>query len=264
MDEIKHIKAGISPCPNDSYIFAAWIMGLVNDVPGFKTRFEWADVQALNEMCTAGSKDIIKVSAAMAVRLTEKYTILESGGAFGITDGPKLVVRSDYKKRPRTIAVPGMDTSAYALLHASMHGDFEPRPMLFNKIPAALRQGQVDGGVLIHESALVYKQYALELYLDLGKWWFDFSRGQPIPLGCILALKDSLGGHEERISATIRQSIDYARNKPQNIWPVVRSLAQETSPDVLRRHINAYVNEFSYVMGDPGQKALDILAGFVC
>ncbi|MFO7816156.1 MAG: 1,4-dihydroxy-6-naphthoate synthase [Thermodesulfobacteriota bacterium] len=261
---MKQIKAGISPCPNDSYIFGAWIMGLVNDVPGFKTRFEWADIQVLNEMGADGSKDIIKVSAATAVRLTGKYTILESGGAFGITDGPKLVVRSDYKKRPRTIAVPGMDTSAYALLHASMRGDFEPRPMLFDKIPAAVRQGQVDGGVLIHESALVYRQYALELYLDLGEWWFDFSRGLPIPLGCILALKDSLGGCEEQINAIIRQSIDYARNKPQNIGPFIRNLAQETNPDVLRRHINAYVNEFSYVMGDPGQKALDILAGFVC
>lgn len=255
------LRAGISPCPNDTYIFGAWVLGLVDGVPGFRTRFEWEDVQTLNEAADKPGLTLIKVSAARAVRLGGDFAVLESGGAFGLEHGPKLVTKSEFKGRPGRIAVPGMDTSAYALLRAAMEDDFVPVPMRFDHIPFALKQGEVDAGLLIHESALVYARHGLKLYLDLGGWWSQISGGLPIPLGCIVARRGEFGATPEEINSAIIRSIDYARHKPHDIWPLVAGLARETGEDVLSRHIQAYVNEFSREMGDRGRQALDLLRG---
>jgi len=253
------LRAGISPCPNDTYIFGAWVLGLVDDVPGFRTRFEWEDVQTLNEAAGKSGLTLIKVSAATAVRLGGDFVILESGGAFGLEHGPKLVVQSEFKGAPGRIAVPGMDTSAYALLRAAIKNDFLPVPMRFDYIPAAVKQGEVDAGLLIHESALVYASQGLKLYLDLGGWWSEISGGLPIPLGCIVARRGESRPAPDEINSAIIRSIDYARHKPHDIWPLIASLARETGEDVLSRHIQAYVNEFSREMGSMGRQALDLL-----
>ncbi len=250
------LKVGISPCPNDSYIFGAWILGFVPDVIGTRTRFFWEDVQTLNEKAGQGDGDVLKVSAAVAVHLPREYKILEAGGAFGLQHGPKLITRSDFCGRPESIAVPGMDTSAYAFLQAAFDGDFIPRPMPFDQIIPAVQKGKVQGGVLIHEAALIFEQHGLQLFLDLGEWWFQNSGGLPIPLGCIVARekKDPFG-----IERTIKQSIDYARNNPHDIFPLASGLAQELSADVLHKHIKAYVNDFSYKMGGKGKESLEFL-----
>ncbi|MFP4167329.1 MAG: MqnA/MqnD/SBP family protein [Desulfonatronovibrionaceae bacterium] len=251
------LNVGISPCPNDSYIFAAWILGLIDDVPGCRTRFRWEDVQTLNEAAEKGGLQAVKVSAATAVRLPQCWAILESGGAFGLEHGPKLVTKPGLARTPSSIAVPGLDTSAYALLRAALARDFTPLPMRFDRIPEAILNGQAEGGLLIHETALVYTECGFELYLDLGQWWAEFSGGLPIPLGCIVAVRGKPG--PESIEAAIRRSIDYARHKPQNIRPLIESLAQETDAQVVDRHITAYVNEFSLRMGESGRRSLELL-----
>ncbi|MFW5731109.1 MAG: MqnA/MqnD/SBP family protein [Desulfonatronovibrionaceae bacterium] len=254
----KILRAGISPCPNDTYIFGAWILGRTGDIPGCRTRFVWEDVQTLNEAAAAGKAQLIKVSAVQGLML-EGYTILGSGGAFGLGRGPKLVCRPGLKKTPHTIAVPGAMTTALALLRAAADFDFEAVPMSFDFIPEAVSLGLADAGLLIHETALIYQDLGFELFLDLGLWWDREAKGLPLPLGVILMDRTWGAQGAEAAEEIIRNSILTADQDREAVWPLIKSLARELDDRVIDAHIQAYVNRFSYDMGPEGRQALDFL-----
>lgn len=256
------LTVAISPCPNDSFIFGAWVLGLIPHSHEQDARFHWHDVQELNQAAFSGTWDIIKVSAAAALRLQDRYAILTCGGAFGLEHGPKLVTREGFHGSPDRIAVPGMDTTAMCLLHAALEGRFTPVPMIFHAIVDAVRNGEVDGGLLIHETALIHDKYGLELALDLGRWWHERTRGLPLPLGCIIA-RGALGqARHARIEACIRASLALARQQPESVMPFVTALARELDEATLAQHITAYVNAFSDEMGPLGLAALHQLQTF--
>ncbi|RQD56231.1 MAG: hypothetical protein D5R98_10155 [Desulfonatronovibrio sp. MSAO_Bac4] len=254
----KSLLAAISPCPNDTYIFGAWVLGMVGDLSEMRTRFVWEDVQTLNEMAESGGADIIKVSAVQALKL-DNYEMLSCGGAFGLGDGPKLVARPGLNGTPEKIGVPGTLTTAYALLGAAADFDFESVPMFFHEIPDAISNGLVDAGLLIHETALVYEEMGFEMILDLGQWWKVRSDDSPLPLGVII-MRKSLG-RDLFIEAEgiIRKSITAAEEKYDQVRPMIKSLARELDDRVIDEHIRAYVNDCSYDMGDKGVSALSVL-----
>lgn len=248
--------AAISPCPNDTFIFGAWVLGMVGDVKGLRTRFVWEDIQALNEMAASGRKDLIKVSAVQAMKLGPDWSILDCGGAFGLGSGPKLVVSRSSDKEPFTIAVPGMLTTAFALLKACVNFRFEPVPMLFDRIPAAVAAGQVDAGLLIHETALIHEKLGLDLFMDLGAWWDERSAGLPLPLGQIVIRKSLGSSIKQQVEDIIRRSIGTALDKRSELMPFIRHLARELDDKVIDEHIRAYVNDLSLNSGAQGEKAL--------
>ncbi len=254
------LHVAISPCPNDTYIFGAWILGLAH-LPASDFRFHWHDVQELNDGALQGRWDIIKVSAATALRL-EEYTILNCGGAFGLAHGPKLVTRNDYAGQPKRIAVPGLDTTAMLLLRGALGNNFEPVPMIFHAIVDAVLAGAVDAGLLIHETALVYDKYGLKLLLDLGHWWREHSEGLPLPLGSIVARNEFGPTIHAHIENVIRASILQARTNTETVMPLIKSLARELDGPTLDQHIDAYVNDFSLDMGQEGTTALKMLQTF--
>lgn len=254
------LTVAISPCPNDTFIFGSWILGHVPGPHNQDARFFWHDVQELNQGALSGAWDIVKVSAATALRLTE-YSILSCGGAFGLEHGPKLVTRSDFHGQPRTIAVPGLDTTAMCVLRAALGFSFEPVPMIFHSIVQAVLSGTVDAGLLIHETALVYDRYGLALHTDLGHWWREATNNLPLPLGCIV-LRKSLQHVQSAVEATLCASIKHARAHPQDTWPFIAALARELDTTTLCRHIDAYVNDYSLDMGPHGQAALSTLQTF--
>lgn len=256
------LTVAISPCPNDTFIFGAWILGHAPAPAGRDSRFFWHDVQELNQGAFNDAWDVIKVSAATALRLRDTHVILPCGGAFGLEHGPKLVTRADFTGTPRTIAVPGLDTTAMRVLSAALPHAFTPVPMIFHAIVDAVRNGQVDAGLLIHETALVHDRYGLILHTDLGRWWTEHTQGLPLPLGCILA-RESLGEDvHAAIANTIRASILHARRVPADVMPLIAALARELDAATLEQHIEAYVNDYSLDMGPRGQAALDILQTF--
>jgi 1,4-dihydroxy-6-naphthoate synthase len=250
------LNVAISPCPNDSFIFGAWVLGQSATPAGHDCRFFWHDVQELNLGALAGTWDVIKVSAATALRLHDTYTILSCGGAFGLEHGPKLVTRQDFRGTPRRIAVPGLDTTAMCILNAALGGNFTPVPMIFYAIVDAVLAGKVDAGLLIHETALIHDRYDLALHMDLGRWWQKQTNGLPLPLGCIVA-RHTLG-HDTHaaLADSIRASILHARAQQDSVMPFIAALAQELDADTLEHHIAAYVNDFSLDMGPRGQAAL--------
>lgn len=253
------LTVAISPCPNDIYIFGGWILGRTGAMDDYSVRFLWDDVEALNAMAAGAAADVIKVSAATALRLKKDYHILQAGGAFGQDSGPKLVARPARSSPPRTIAVPGLNTTAFQLLRAAVDTPFTPVPMIYDRIVNAVTSGEVEAGLLIHESALVYARYGLECVLDLGVWWKERSGALPLPLGCIVIDKRLGTTVPARIEDHIQRSLIWAKNQRQQIWPLLKALAQELDDSTLEAHIQAYVNEMSLDMGDVGHQALNLL-----
>lgn len=256
------LHLGISPCPNDTYIFSALVEGRVPLPDGLgplETHF--ADVEELNAMAREGRLDVTKLSVAAVADILEDYVVLNAGGALGRGYGPLLVAPRETSLedlRNSAIAVPGAKTTANMLL--SLHGAFRgPRAeLVFDEIMPALERGEYAAGVIIHESRFTYAEHGLSLVLDLGAWWEE-ATGAPIPLG-VIAAKRSLGDETiGRIDRAVRASLAAANAAPLAGKDFVRSHAQEMDETVLARHIAAFVNEFSLDLGPEGRCAVERL-----
>jgi 1,4-dihydroxy-6-naphthoate synthase len=253
-----------SPCPNDTFIFAAWTRGLLPDAPPVEVALD--DVEALNEAARAGRFELTKVSYGAIPYLLRDYRILRAGGALGRGCGPLVVSRpapggvpslGAFGPRAR-FAIPGTLTTAYLLLRLALPQPFEPVVMRFDRIVDAVANGDVEAGLIIHESRFTYQESGLVQVADLGEWW-EGETGHPIPLGAILARRDLPPERAHRIDATIRQSLAYAYANEAAVAPYIREHAFEMSDDVMRAHIALYVNEYSHDLGSEGVAAIDDL-----
>src|SRR5208283_2765400 len=157
------------------------------------------------------------------------------------------------------IAIPGEMTTAYLLLKLFFDATYGVKPsmivpMLFHEIPAAVRDGRVNAGLIIHESRFTYQQFGLSRVADLGEWW-EKETGLPIPLGGIIA-KKTLGPKIEIIEDLIRRSVEYSFSNPNEAMPFIKKYAQELSEPVINNHIGLYVNDFTLNMGEEGSSSL--------
>ncbi len=251
------LTIGYSPCPNDTYIFYALIHGSVK-VPGITFHEQLEDVETLNRMALEGRLDITKISYHALGHLLEQYALLRSGGALGRGCGPLIVAKpgtklSDLKRG--VIAIPGRLTTASLLLRL-----FDPTienmaVMTFDRIMDAVSTGEATGGLIIHESRFTYPLYKLEKLLDLGEWWENYS-GLPIPLGGIIG-KRSLGPDTLlAVEEGIRRSVQYANAHVDDVMEYCRRHSQEMDETVMKSHIDLYVNDFSFDLGQVGLKAI--------
>ncbi len=252
-----------SPCPNDTYTFAALANGLLDGpVPAVRTAL--ADVESLNEAAERGTYELTKISYGAAPYLTDRYRILRSGGALGRGCGPLLVTLPGRLERldslqGKRVAIPGERTTAFLLLRLALHdagaSGIEPVAMRFDRIISAVAQGSVDAGLIIHESRFTYRGSGLEAALDLGDWW-ESQTDLPIPLGAILARSDIGIARSGTIGDAIRRSLAFARAHEERVMPYVRQHAFEMDEGVIRKHIALYVNEFTEDIGEEGEAAV--------
>ncbi len=262
--EPKEICLGISPCPNDTFIF----YHLLNrqDLP-FRLRLVIADVEQLNRMVLERKLDVSKVSFGLAARVLDRYLVLESGSALGRGCGPLILAREKMTKQQlegAVIAIPGTHTTAALLLRLCLPRVKELRPMLFSSVPGAILDGEVDAGCVIHETRFTYKDMGLVCVEDLGRWW-ETKTGKPLPLGGIIARRTMPCEIIRIIDRGIRQSMEFAMEHPDETADFVRQHAQEMSFQVQERHIDLYVNDFSLSLGREGREAVrtlfDLAAG---
>lgn len=263
----RKLRVGLSPCPNDTFIFHALFHGLV-ELPGIELEPLLEDVETLNQMARTGDLDVTKISFHAYGHLRHTYTLLESGSALGRGCGPLVVVRpadTEIDVSKARVAIPGAWTSAALLLRLWTRESFgsgldESRvtEMSFDRILESVKSGDVDAGLIIHESRFTYADYGLASRIDLGEWWEDV-HGHPIPLGGIIARRD-LG--DETIAVFDRAlgaSVALARAHPDASRDYVRAHAQELSEDVTRAHIGLYVNDYTIRLGTDGHAAVDHL-----
>jgi 1,4-dihydroxy-6-naphthoate synthase len=242
-------------------MFCALATGQITSSP-FDFAIQLHDVQTLNEQVMADAFDISKVSFHTYLRARGQYALLNTGAALGFGCGPLVIAqRADALDTPASarVAVPGELTTANLLLHLWKEDIGERVFLPYDQIMPALLRGEVDAGVIIHESRFVYEAAGLVALMDLGAWW-EQETGLPIPLGGIVARR-SLGEETHAsVEAVIRQSIMRAQRDPQATREYVTRHAQEMDPTVLDRHIATFVNAFSLDLGEQGQAAVDRLA----
>jgi len=243
------ISLGYSPCPNDTFIFYA----LTHDKLDCDFEFEETlkDVETLNRMALLKRFDVTKASFHGFGFVRDDYCLLRSGSALGRGCGPLIVSRSPIDHNElcsKKIAIPGKMTTAYLLLQLFAPHAKNIVEMPFDKIMNAVSMGNVDAGLIIHESRFTYPQHGLVRLIDLGEWWEE-KTGLPIPLGGILARRDLGVQVINKIDALIRQSIEYAIKHPAQTRDYIKKNAQELEDNVIDQHINLYVNDYSLDMG---------------
>ena len=245
---VLRMKIAYSPCPNDTFVFHAWAHGLLAGAPELDVTF--ADIDITNSAVERGEFDVAKVSYAALPWLLDQYALLPSGGALGRGCGPLVLTRDPLESVDgRTVAVPSERSTAYLLFRLWAAGQRPARIEVvpFASIMPAVRDGQYDAGLVIHEARFTYPSYGLSSLVDLGAWW-ESDTGLPIPLGAILARRSL---DVAALAGFARASVEYAwahpdasaelrgrarrRDGPGRPAPAHRRSTSTSSPAITRR-----------------------------
>ena len=254
---MKKLSLAISPCPNDTFAFDAIINHRIPH--DFDLDVEYKDIEELNEGVLAGSADISKISYSVYPKIADEYLLLDSGSALGRGNGQLLVRRKGESGPIRTVATPGVNTTANALL-MRYFPDVEVKQMLFSTIAEAVERGEADAGVLIHEGRFVYHRRNLELVADLGKLW-EAESGLPLPLGAIVIRRGLAEALRRQFEELLADSVRFAFNNPKLSRQFVKQHAQELEDEVIESHIALFVNEYTVTLGNEGREAVKRLLG---
>ncbi|MBM7172243.1 1,4-dihydroxy-6-naphthoate synthase [Streptomyces sp. G44] len=264
------LRIAYSPCPNDTFVFDAWAHGRVPGAPALDVTFADIDItNGIAERAAASSPaagdadlDVLKVSYAVLPYVLDTYALLPCGGALGRGCGPLVLTREPgLDLTGRTVAVPSEKSTAYLLfrlwaadtLGGAGVGKIVVLP--FDQIMPAVRNGEVDAGLVIHEARFTYRDYGLHRLADMGEHW-EATTGLPIPLGAIIARRSLGAATLERLAEAARASVRMAWDDPEASRPYVLEHAQEMDPAVADQHIGLYVNEFTADLGEDGYAAV--------
>lgn len=256
------LSLGFSPCPNDTFIFDALVNKKI-DIGDFEFDTVLADVETLNQWALEGKLDITKLSFPAFFRSLEKYTLLNAGSAIGKGVGPLLISDSahelsDDEINQASVALPGIHTTANLLFSYAYPEATDKKFMIFSAIEDALVNKEVDLGVIIHENRFTYEQKGLYKVKDLGEFW-EQKMELPVPLGGIAINQSVKRSVALKVNELIRKSIDFAFKNYPDISDYVKQHSQEMSEDVMRQHIDLYVNNYTLDLGEEGKEAIENL-----
>jgi 5,8-dihydroxy-2-naphthoate synthase len=256
------LTLGFSPCPNDTFIFDALVNKKI-DNEGLEFEVVLEDVETLNEWALQGKLDITKLSFPAFFQALDKYVLLSGGSALGKGVGPLLISKNKagntkYEIDEKSIAIPGINTTANLLLGFAFPDIKNKVPMIFSAIEDAVLAGKTDLGVIIHENRFTYQQKGLHKVIDLGEYW-EQKMKVPVPLGGIAAKRTTDKLINLKVDKLIRKSIDYAFTNYPLITDYVKQHSQTMSEEVMRQHIDLYVNDYSLDLGKEGKHAIEKL-----
>jgi 1,4-dihydroxy-6-naphthoate synthase len=246
-----------SPCPNDTFIFDALVNNKI-DTKGYEFEVVLADVETLNQDSIERRFDISKISYGVFHKVMKDYLILNSGSALGSGVGPLLISKDDPENiiiENQLIAIPGENTTAHFLFSTAY-------PNAQNKI--FVRYDEIEEfvlsnkglGVIIHENRFTYADKGIHKIIDLGDYWENKIQS-PIPLGGIVMKRNIDNVIQREIDGLIKQSIEFAFSNYPMLADYVITHAQEMSEDVMRSHIDLYVNDYSISLGKKGRSAIE-------
>jgi len=265
---IMQLTLGFSPCPNDTFIFDALVNNKI-DTEGLEFNVVLEDVQTLNRWAIEGKLDLSKISYGVLPLVLDNYITLNSGGALGKGVGPLLITAdatlAGGNLQPDTlIAIPGINTTAHMLFSLAYPNAKNKVFKVFNEIEDFVLankspNGEPVAGVIIHENRFTYHLKGLHKIVDLGDYW-ERTTGLPIPLGGIVAKRTLDAELVQKVDRLISKSVEYAyANNHKVLADYVKQHSQEMSEDVMRQHIDLYVNNYSIALGDDGKHAVNKL-----
>jgi len=256
------LSLGFSPCPNDCFMFDAIVNRRI-DLEGLEFTERLADVEALNTSAFAGEADVTKLSYHAYAYCADRYVLLDAGSALGRNCGPLVIskrpiAREEVAAGRLKIAIPGRYTTANFLFGLAFPDARNKTELVFSEIEPALLRGDVDAGVIIHENRFTYQSKGLKKVIDLGEFW-ETETGSPIPLGGIVIRRSLPDAVKHRVNRVLRRSVEYAFANRSASLPYVRAHAQEMDEEVMYKHIDLYVNEYSIDLGAEGRRAVETL-----
>ena len=256
------LSLGFSPCPNDTFIFDALVNNKI-DTEGLEFNVYLEDVETLNKWALEGKLDITKLSFPAFFRSMENYLLLNTGSALGKGVGPLLISDSPNEFSTEdinqsSIALPGLHTTANLLFSFAYPDAIDKTFILFSEIENALINKETDLGVIIHENCFTYQQKGLHKIKDLGEYWEE-KMESPIPLGGIAINQSIKRSTAIKVDQLIRKSLDFAFANYPAITDYVKQHSQTMSEDVMRKHIDLYVNNYSLDLGEEGKLAIENL-----
>jgi 1,4-dihydroxy-6-naphthoate synthase len=253
---------GHSPDPDDAFMFYAMAQHKI-DTRGHRFEHILQDIETLNQRALRGELHISAVSIHAYAYLADKYSLLSCGASMGDGYGPMLVSLDEPPSdadgvrewlQSKTIAIPGLKTSAYLALRL-FAGEVKTVPIQFDEIFDAVKAGKADVGLIIHEGQITYADQGFKLALDLGSWWKSVT-GLPLPLGGNIIRKDIPRDIQKEVSEILKASIDYGlRHRKAGVehsMPLARGLDEEGAD----RFIGMYVNDFTIDYGPRGREAI--------
>jgi 1,4-dihydroxy-6-naphthoate synthase len=263
------LTLGHSPDPDDAFMFYALAKGLI-PTAGFQFEHILQDIQTLNERATRGELDITAVSIHAYAHVSDQYALLPSGASMGDGYGPLLVAKRKFTRAEvakKKIAVPGTMTSAFLALQLCLGHEktsniehrtpnFEYIIVPFDQIFQAVRSGQADVGLIIHEGQLTYQNEGLVVCEDLGIWWGKENDGLPLPLGGNVIHKKFDLATRRKISdiltASIQFSLDHRAEAVQHALQYARDMGRELAD----KFVGMYVNHWTLDYGERGRESI--------
>ena len=257
---MQKITLGFSTCPNDTFIFDAMVHHKI-DTEGLEFEVVLGDVEELNQKALKNELDITKISYNAYAKVANNYLILDAGSALGFKNGPLLI--SKHKIYPEElhdvkIAIPGFNTTANLLLSVAFPEAKGKKEYLFSDIEDAVLSNEVDAGLIIHENRFTYQKKGLKKIVDLGEYWEE-KTGLPIPLGGIVVNRKLDKELQLKINRVMKNSVAYAFENPKSAYPFIKQYAQEMEEEVMYKHIELYVNDFTKYLGEEGKNAINQL-----
>ena len=254
--ETRTITVAHSPDSDDAFMF----YGLATDkleTGGLKFTHVLKDIQTLNEEAFRGTYDVTAISFHAYAYISDKYILLPHGASIGDNYGPILVSARPAKDQDISklkIAVPGKLTSAFLALKL-FNPDFQYEVVPFDKIIDAVKSGDCDAGLLIHEGQLFYESVGLHKILDLGEWWHERT-GLPLPMGGN-AIRRELGPEViHQVSECLRESISYSLANREDALQYAMQFARDMDTSLADRFVAMWVNNLTLDYTERGREGV--------
>ncbi len=253
------IQLAHSPDADDIFMYYAIKFGWV-DTRGMTFENIGLDIETLNVEAIKGTYDVSAISFGMYPHIKEEYALLRTAVSFGEGYGPKLIKRKDTRlKRRFKVALSGRYTTN-AMLFRIYYPDARPVYMDFLEIEEAVISGEVDAGVLIHESILDFDE-SLEVEKEIWDIWVELAgEGLPLPLGG-MALRRSLPLNRAiDIEQVLIDGVKVANARKEELCAKLEADdLVRISDKMLKKYLDMYASEASVTLSDLQLRALDKL-----
>jgi len=253
------MKTALSPCPNDTFLFHAWIEGVVGQelpiVPSF------ADIQQLNLWALQATYPLIKLSFPCFSKVVEKYQLLPIGSALGFHCGPKIVAKKLFplnELSQKKVAIPGKETTAHFLMERLLGSHKAKRFCLYHEVFSLIEKGEVDCGLIIHESRFTFQEAGCVEIVDLGELWHRQTH-LPLPLGGLAIARSLPDATKAKVIDILHASLASARTLPNRCISFILKHSQEKDRDIVKKHIDLYVNQETEHLSEKGIESIEQL-----
>jgi len=256
LTEKRVLKMGHTPDPDDAYMFYGFATNQVK-IRDYEIQNILEDIQSLNNRVLKAEIEVTAISAAIYPFINETYWILPIGASVGRNYGPIIACKEGELPQQKRIGIPGKHTTANLLLKLYTEG-YTPIEYRFDQIPEAIRKGEIDYGLLIHEAQITFASLGLQKILDLGVLWMN-DTGLPIPLGLDVIRKDLGKELALDIAAGLKQSIEVANKQRSRAVDYALQYARGLKKELTDKFVGMYVNSDTLELGEEGEKALNLL-----